>query len=136
VRVGCCGPDTVRPDPNATIEVEWVGPDAEAAGAIDVLRWDVDGRVIGDDVEWTVDTGGDQWHFGFRGMPWIVATDDGGFLAALPDSSWGVIRLARGHADGTVQTVDVAEYPALLEPSGTVLYPDGDTFRRVMPFPA
>jgi len=73
-------------------------------------------------------------------MPVIVATFDGGFLARW-DGSQEDLRsvVVRGWADGSVeQWVVPGDWteagPALVEPTGLVLLPNGDWFARVEPF--
>ena len=105
----------------------WVGPTAGETYPVRTLRYDTDGWVRGD-MDWQLDLGADAT---VRGMPALTATLDGGFIGAFSDITGSRVTLARGWPDGTVSQVDIDEFPALLEPLGTVMFADGDRFTRI-----
>ena len=140
VWVGCCGPDTVRPAPDAPIEVRWVArdggdlPDAagrELSANISVVLEYPSTTFRRDDLSWTVES-----EDGGRGMPVVVPTFDGGIIARL-DGQDGNTTVVRGWADGRVAQVRFAtldERVVLVEPTGTAVIENGDRFARVRPF--
>jgi hypothetical protein len=71
-----------------------------------------------------------------RGMPTVMPTFDGGFIAATFGTGHTIIR---GWPDGTVEMVSLAdslEYVAwpVLDPSGRFVIGNGDRYARVEPF--
>ena len=128
VRVGCCGGDQVRPGPDSPVVMTWVGPSAGEPQPMPTISVDGTGLVTVGDRIWQVELGDGA---GQRGMPPITATFDGGFVGAF-DVESGTI-LARGWPDGTVSQMG-SDYPALLEPTGRVLYASDDQFVRGDPF--
>ena len=129
VAVGCCGGEALRPAPDAPLVTAWVGPN-DPSSSLPPLRFDTAGTVIGE-TSWPIDLDG---FVGIRGMPELVATFDGGFLGAFADVDGSRVMIARGRPDGTVSQVELTEYPALLEPTGRVLFDDGDHFVRAALF--
>jgi hypothetical protein len=141
VNVNCCGPDIVRPDPESPVLVPWLDSDGEAIRSpsasiqveisyptLTVHRVD---QVPATTQTWTYEPGGD-WQP--RGMPTIMPTLDGGFVAATYGSG---TTIARGWSDGTVETIrldDTITFPGALDPSGRFHVADGGFFLRVEPF--
>lgn len=139
VNVDCCGNDSVRPDPDAAVLAPWVDRNGDpitstapfievevSYPALTVRRVD---QVPSTTRTWTFEPGGD---WGPRGMPWIVPTFDGGFVAATFGSGTTV---ARGWPDGTVETVRLDDpFPDALDPSGRFLVANDGFFVRVEPF--
>lgn len=131
-----------RPAHDATPFVEWIrrgGEGTAAHGTFPVGQFnDSDGLV--DAWNW-------QWSLGERlvvsetpGTGRVVGTHDGGFLAVYSEHI-GDLRaeVMRGYRDGTVvHWLLPASWSSpgtpILEPQGTILLPNGDTFVRVAPF--
>ena len=89
VRVGCCGPDTLRPAPDAPIEVlgslgTGATPDRRRELAqTSAWCWSTRRTTFRrDDLSWTVES-----EDGGRGMPVVVPTFDGGIIALLDGST-------------------------------------------------
>lgn len=135
IGVGCCGPDRTRPETGAPVEFPWVDRSGgEVVSAIATVR------IHADTLE--IERDGRRWSIGYdagdlmlRGMPPIVPTFDGGFLAALERTDNNVV-VVRGWPDGSSEHAVIDAYltdayPALLEPSGMVVMPNGDRFARV-----
>jgi hypothetical protein len=143
VRIGCCDHEVLRPAPGAEVMVPWAGRDGtEVSLAGPVIRTEVDPPTLtvhrDDDLPagtrtWTFEPPAD-WQP--RGMPTVVPTFDGGFIAVtFGDVNPTVIR---GWVDGTIEmtTIDTApEYATpILDPNGRVIVADGDRFARFEPF--
>ncbi len=140
VWVGCCGPDMVRPAPDAPIEVRWVARDGgdlpdtagrELSANISVVLEYPSTTFRRDDLSWTVES-----EDGGRGMPVVVPTFDGGVIARL-DGQDGNTTIVRGWADGRVAQVRLStldERVVLVEPTGIAVIENGDRFARVRPF--
>lgn len=133
VGVGCCGPEQTRPEVGAPVAFPWVDRSgAEVVSPKPTVRIHTDTLEIErDDHRWSIGYGADDLML--RGMPPIVPTFDGGFVAALERTDNNVV-VVRGWPDGSTEHVVVDAYPALLEPTGTVVLPDGDFFARVQLF--
>lgn len=144
VVVDCCGLDSVRPAPPADVVVPWLDrsgtavssttPSIEVEIAFPELTVRRTDPVNGATRSWTYEPGPD-WQP--RGMPRIVPTFDGGFLAAEYGSSGELI--ARGWADGTVDQVilgDGTTFTDALDPAGRLLIADAGTFASVRPVAA
>ncbi len=129
-----------RPEPAHAPAVPWVDragstPSPMAAGSFD-------------DAQSVVRAGNGQWTLIHRrvvaeqpGSSAVLPTFDGGFIAAYSETT-GRMRteLFRGWRDGSVVSVELPlRWPDLdgslvLEPQGTVLVPNGDSFARLAPF--
>lgn len=146
VNVNCCGPDAVRPAPQGEVLVPWLDRSgAEIVSDAPMIRVEItypsltvhrDDPITGDTRSWTYQPGGDWMP---RGMPRIVPTFDGGFIAAEYGSAGTSI--ARGFVDGTVEQI-VLDDPVLfadsIDPAGRFLLGDTELegwFVRVDPFP-
>lgn len=142
VSVGCCGPDQVRPSPDAPVDVPWVN--RTTPGTLTYLLTPTirstqtypDLTIARTDVwpagtrDWTF-RAPDDW-LG-RGMPQVTPTFDGGFVAALQVSDGHSI--VRGWVTGEVEQVTLsAVHSVALDPLGRVLIGDGDRLWRVEPF--
>ena len=141
VNVNCCGPDIVRPDPESPLLVPWLDSNGEAITStsafiqveisyptLTVRRVD---QVPATTQTWIFEPGSD-WQP--RGMPTILPTIDGGFIAATFGSG---TTIARGRPDGTVETIrldDAIFFPDSLDPSGRFLVANSGFFLRVEPF--
>ena len=134
VAVGCCGPDQVRPDPDADIAVPWVSQDgAEISTELPVLRRDLSTQSVTiDGRTWAPDLAVDE---GRRGMPTITPTGDGGFLGACTAADGLTTVIVRGLPDGANDQVRVTSYPVLLHTDGTVWFVDPTTSRLVVTSP-
>lgn len=140
VVVGCCDHEVLRPDPDAEVVLPWIARDGTAASISGpAMRTEVDLPTLTvhrDDAvpvgtrTWTVDPPAD-WQP--RGMPTVIPTFDGGFIAITFD---GVDQtVIRGWVDGAIDMVTIDTYEALsLDPNGRVLIADGDRFARFDPF--
>lgn len=125
--------------------VEWVRRDASDLGAYP----DTFARAGFDDTEGTVSAGNWQWQLGDRlvepgasGTGHVIGTYDGGFLAVYTEHT-GELRaeVMRGYRDGSVEHWLLPGSwfelgTPVLEPQGTLIVPNGDTFVRVSPFEA
>ena len=133
VEVECCGPDQVKPDPDAAVALPWVSQDgAEITADIPTVRWNVRTNTVTiDDRSWRPDLTHVE---GRRGMPPITPTADGGFLGAFDAIDGGGTVIVRGHPDGTTEQVRVTSYPVLLHPDGSVWFLDA-TGRLVVTAP-
>lgn len=133
VNVGCCGPDTVRPDPEAEVLVPWLSPTGEQVTSdAPTIRVEIsfpsltvhrNDPITGATRSWTYQPGGDWMP---RGMPRIVPTFDGGFIATEYGSAGTTI--ARGFVDGTVEQRvldDSVMFADSLDPAGRFLLGDG-----------
>lgn len=137
VEVGCCGGDPVRPDPARTPILEWVdstGANTLGPQGSDVTVAFADGNAVVtrgafaavDARSWTIaDVPG------YRGMPPLVATDDGGAIISLQDpfDTTSPSRVAVLGADGSVEEHSITPYlPLDLAADGSVLAIDGDEY--------
>ncbi|MFN3258490.1 MAG: hypothetical protein ACE37B_22640 [Ilumatobacter sp.] len=141
VNVNCCGMEVVRPDPAAQIAVPWLDRNGQAiestAAMISVevsyptLVVNRNDLVPAATTTWTFEPGAD-WQP--RGMPWIVPTFDGGFVASIFGGQ--EVTIARGWPDGTVDTIVLSglTWPDALDPSGRILIADDGFFVRADPF--
>jgi hypothetical protein len=143
VSVGCCAEESRRPAPDAEVAVRWVGRDGgEVLLTGPVIRTEVDPPLLtlhrDDDLPvgtrtWTFEPPADWLP---RGMPGVLPTFDGGFIAVtLGDINPTVVR---GWVDGTIEmtTMDTTpEYASpIIDPNGRVIVADGDRFARFEPF--
>lgn len=129
-----------RPPADATLVMPWYDRDGELDSVPDIRVDAYADLVAVNSQEWQLT--GDAAEIQPVGMPIIVATSEGGFLARYDefagDNPGSVI--VSGRPDGTVQQwrvpADVEPYTAVPEPSGSVLVPspsDG-TWIRLFPF--
>lgn len=145
VSVGCCGPDTIRPAPDADVLVPWLGRNGEPIAletpffvieieypSLTVNRKNPDGSTR----SWTYEPAGDWMS---RGMPNLTATFDGGFVASELGSDGSI--LARGYADGRLDQVVLGPdfvVASDADPAGRILLGDVSElptqFARVDPF--
>lgn len=136
VIVGCCGPDTVRPEPGAPVEIPWVVRDgAEVTLDVPMIRFDQVADVVTvANRAWALDLPDSA---GVRGMPPIVATADGGFVGVFPDVSGSRnMTVARGRPDGTHEQTVVAGFPAFMTRDGRLGYARDGEYVLVDPFAA
>lgn len=129
-----------QPDLTRSVDVEWVLPDpATPIPDIPVAQFDPGDAsrapaLARRDLRWELD-------FPVFQTTVPVPTDDGGVIAAMYHVDDVDNRLVRGWPDGTFESIplasvtDVDLLPALLERTGTIIVPDGDTFARINPFP-
>ena len=123
VSVGCCGPDRVRPAPDAPVAFPWIGRDgSEIRADIPVVRWDLSTR--------TVTVGEQQWRLdlpyaaGERGMPEIVpSSSSAGFVGAFVSADGTETTLVVSY-DRFTQAVDVLGYPIALTSDGQFWFRD------------
>jgi hypothetical protein len=128
-----------RPAPNAVPFVEWVQRDVESSPP------DYSGGSL-DDAAGTVTAQGWQWFLGEDraisegGTGEVLGTHDGGFIASYIEHD-GELRteIIRGYRDSSIETWLLPGSwfelgMPVLEPQGTFLIPNGDTFARVTPF--
>jgi hypothetical protein len=106
VALPCCGPEIERPDPQAPVLVPWLDRDGQETSIEGpVIRVEVDPprltihRDDGGTRSWTVEPGGD-WQP--RGMPSVLPTFDGGFIAWTFGSN---VTAIRGWVDGSVSEI-------------------------------
>ena len=136
VAVGCCGFEPVRPAPDAAVEFPWIDRAGnEVAHPIPTVRLHTQPLEIErDGRRWSIDYPFDDLML--RGMPGIVPTFDGGFLAELVRLD-GSMLVVRGWPDGSTEQAVIDVFPSALEPGGTLLLDDGsDRFARVELFPS
>ncbi|MEY4231669.1 MAG: hypothetical protein RLZZ362_2518 [Actinomycetota bacterium] len=129
-----------RPSPERTPSVPWVGRNGGAVSPIPLGAFD-DANNLVQAHNW-------QWSIGDRrviaeqpGTSVVMPTFDGGFLSAYSETT-GAMRteLIRGWRDGTVEYLELPiswaalDGPLVLEPQGTLLVPNGDSFARLAPF--
>lgn len=143
VSVGCCGPDPVRPGTGDALVMGWVDSSGAAAvddgpqmsvelrddGSLDVVRRD--GAA---ELRWNVADVGLV-----RGMPAVVATDDGGAMMLVYDMGSTAARIVAMFSDGAVYVrplghgTDSAPIFALL-PDREVVACDGAVCYQYAPF--
>ncbi len=138
--VGCCGFDSPRPRADAWT-IPWIDGNGDPITSNATLfEWRL-GETR--DVITRVD-GGVRTEFEApllatspRGMPWLVATDDGGALMLDYSQQHGVSYIARFRPGVDVEEMQLVQLPAglwgavaLLEAAGTVIVSDGDRFVR------
>ncbi len=137
VVVGCCDAAPVRPDPSAAPILEWWGsfgsqvlfgaPDLRVElheGSMDVVR-----AFGATTITWTV-----RDVPGFRGMPPLVATDDGGAMVSAQDTfdPSSPSRIVLLHPDGTMDERSIAPYlPVALSPDGSIVVVDDGEYARL-----
>lgn len=129
-----------RPSPEREPVVPWIDRAGGSTSAITHGAFD--------DANNLVQANGWQWSLDGRkviaeqlGTSAVSPTFDGGFIAAYYETT-GVMRteLIRGWRDGALAYVELpvslAELggPLVLEPQGTMLLPNGDSFARIAPF--
>ncbi|HRE01372.1 MAG TPA: hypothetical protein PLV68_08735, partial [Ilumatobacteraceae bacterium] len=144
VSVGCCGLPSIRPPADAELVMAWV--DATGAvttdqgarlsmefvtGGVRVVRLDGTAQR-----EWTIAT---PINLAYRGVPPMVALDDGGVLIFLEDS-FGMAgnepaRLLHLSTDGDVADVmyQPVGRPFLLTPSGSAVVNLGNQYALISP---
>jgi hypothetical protein len=136
VDVGCCGEELVRPEPTDELVVEWLDPDGnvarDAMPSIVISRDSTTSYTIRrDDHSWDFDA---PVEITARSMQ-VVATHDGGVLAAFGLHSGLFQVVVRGWPAGTVDVVFVDTTVAALDPAGVAVIADDDGFARVELFP-
>ncbi len=131
VNVGCCGEERQRPEPTDVVEIPWVD---RAGGSITSpiprlqLSWQDDSLLVErDDRSWTFDSLGDST---LRAMS-ITSTFDGGVMAQVAAIGGTPTMVLRGWPDGSIDTQVIDEYSAAIEPTGTLVFENGDRFARV-----
>ena len=146
VNVNCCGPEAARPDPQGEVLVPWLDRSGEQVTSdaptirVEVAHPDLTVHrtdpLTGATRSWTYRPAGDWMP---RGMPRIVATFDGGFVAA--EHGGAGTSVARGYVDGTVEQIlldDSVLFVDAIDPAGRFLLGDGSEldrwFVRVDPF--
>lgn len=138
VVVGCCDHELLRPAPDAELELPWIGRDGDTTSISGpVMRTEVDAPTLTVHRDDDLPAGTRTWSFDLpadwqpRGMPTVIPTFDGGFIA----TNYGTNQtITRGWVDGTITTVtlDMFEFP-ILDPNGRVMIADGDRFVRIEP---
>lgn len=124
VAVGCCGPEPVRPDPAAQT-FPWLDR-ADRGQPVAAIEYEPSTTTIRHDpMSWTFDV--DQQRLMVRGMPKIVATHDGGVIAALPDLEFGTF-IVRGWPDGTTSVASTSLPVTTVTPSGYVVIAQDEEF--------
>jgi hypothetical protein len=139
VVVGCCDHELLRPAPDAELVLRWVGRDGgDVSVAGPVMRTEVEYPTLTVHRDDDLPAGTRSWTFQPpadwqpRGMPTVIPTFDGGFIATTYGTQQSVIR---GWVDGTIKTitVDMFEFPTL-DPNGRATIADDDRFARFEPF--
>ena len=143
VNVNCCGPDQVRPTPDAEVLAPWVDRSgAEVVSTAPSIRTTAGAELTIARSD-TVPTGTREWTMRppadwiGRGMPQVTPTFDGGFVAALPTghAEGQGMTIARGWPNGDIEKIMIEDVLWVdLDPSGRVLIGDGERFVRVEPF--
>lgn len=133
VAVGCCGPDQVRPAPDAPVAFPWIGRDGgEIRADIPVVRWDLSTQTVTvGDRQWQLDLPTDA---GGRGMPEIVTSSSGGFAGAFASADGIETTLVVG-IDRFTSTVDVLGYPVAITSDGQFWFRDERTSAVVATWP-
>ena len=142
VVVGCCDHELLRPDPAAEIVLPWIARDGGTTSISGpVMRTEVDMPTLTVHRDDDLPAGTRSWSFDPpadwqpRGMPTVIPTFDGGFIATTFGTEQSVIR---GWVDGTINTVTIDTSPDFswvsLDPNGRVTIADGDRFVRFEPF--
>mgnify|MGYP003115636136 CR=1 FL=1 len=139
VVVGCCDHELLRPAPDAELVLPWIGRDGDTTSISGpVMRTEVDAPTLTVHRDDDLPAGTRTWSFDLpadwqpRGMPTVIPTSDGGFIAITSD---GVDQtVIRGWVDGAIDMVTIDTYEALsLDPNGRVMIADGDRFVRIEP---
>lgn len=144
VVVGCCDHELLRPAPDAEVVVPWVGRDGgDATISGPVMRTEVEFPTLTVHRENDLPAGTRSWTFEPpadwqpRGMPTVLPTFDGGFVATTYGS--GDETIIRGWDDGTIAMVVIeperdgtVPFPHL-DPNGRATVADGDHFARFEP---
>jgi len=130
-KVGCCGPDQIRPAPDAELLVEWLDWAGDKPPLPDIT-FDVGNVAITrGDVTWTFDVAPQRLMA--RGMPRITPTHDGGVIGVLTVDigSDGVGNyIVRGWPDGStsVAALSFDLFVSALSPEGFLITVDDDRF--------
>ena len=130
-KVGCCGPDQIRPAPDAELLVGWLDRAGDKP-PLPSVTFDVGNVAIRrDDVTWTFDVAPQRLMV--RGMPRIAPTHDGGAIGVLTvdNGSDGVGNyIVRGWPDGStsVAALSFDLFVSALSPEGFVITVDDDRF--------
>lgn len=136
VVVGCCGMDTVRPEPGAAVVIPWVVREGtEVTLDAPTVRFDQVADVVAvGERSWSLDL---PIFAGDRGMPMITATSDGGFVGSFVDwSTPDTATVVRGRPDGTVELTVVSGLPAFVTPDGHVGFAVDGEYVLTDPFTA
>lgn len=138
--VGLVMPPEPQPDLTRPPAMEWVLPSPDDARdfPVGVFEPGEQPAIVVGARRWLI---GEFFSAPVNAVSGIVVTDDGGFLALVDDQTGAGTNLLRGKPDGSTSGIglhdDFAAFmPALLERSGTVIVPDGDTFVRIDPLEA
>lgn len=142
VNVNCCGPDSIRPAPDAEVLVPWLDRSGSTVESTDPsVRVVLDGSevtvqrttdVTAGTREWTFEPAGDVF---VRGMPQVIPTFDGGFVAAFSGDGTTVVRgWPTGDLEQVVLAAEDATLAVALDRDGRVIVDDGDTIVRVEAF--
>ncbi len=143
VVVGCCDFAVLRPEPDAELVLRWVGRDgSDVSISGPVMRTEVDAPKLTVHRDNDLPAGTQTWTFEPpanwqpRGMPTVIPTFDGGFIATTYDG--GDQTVIRGWIDGSIDMITIDTSPEFhwltLDPSGRVTIADGDRFARFEPF--
>ena len=142
VVVGCCDFSARRPAADADLVIPWVDQTGQPSpideGSELWLEFRDDAslvvnltRVDGLDSTWTI-----AGVSGFRGMPPLIGTNDGGAVISLHDSfdTQSVSRIVVMHPDGSMEEHSIAPYfPHALAPDGSVIvFDDAVGYARVV----
>jgi len=129
-----------RPSLERTPSVPWIGRAGDAPSPVPLGAFDdVNNLVQAHNWQWNIEDRqviGDQ-----PGTSTVTPTFDGGFIMAHSETT-GAMRteLIRGWRDGTVEYLELPmswaalDGPLVLEPQGTLLVPNGESFARLTPF--
>lgn len=124
--VGCCGPDRVRPAPDAELLAEWLDRAGDKP-PLPLISFDLERLQISrDDLTWKFDV--DPQRLILRGMPMTVATSDGGVIGLLVAETENYI--VRGWTNGLTSVVEVSQSVAVrnFTPEGFAVSVDNDQF--------
>lgn len=136
VAVGCCGPDTLRPDPAAEPVIRWLGPDGTPLTdpgphvSVEWVQEGVDGRA------YSSLTGGEEWVLlpastWFRGMPLTAVVGERDYLVAWWEPEVGGRLVRVSGAVGLSYEIAVPAELAIMtmDALGAVVF-DGESFQR------
>jgi hypothetical protein len=139
VSVGCCGPETVRPNPSAAPVMTWVDHNGDdtadverpevsievTAHGFDLIRTDPDGTTV----RWTAPPPGAA---GLRGMPITATLADGSVLASWFDWANGIEQMVRFKPSGTIERIRVPPDTAItaLDTFGGALIYGGQRYQH------
>jgi hypothetical protein len=142
VRIGCCDHEVLRPAPDSEVVLRWVGRDGDGVSLTGpLIRTEVEDPILTVHRDNDLPDGTRTWTFEPpadwqpRGMPQVIPTFDGGFIAMTYGAEQSVIR---GWVDGTIDMITIDTAPDFawltLDPNGRAIIADGDRFSRFEPF--